>query len=259
MKHDTPHRSGSSGFTLIELLVVIAIIAILAAILFPVFGRARENARRSSCQSNLKQILLGVAQYTQDYDEKYPMAWKDSNPFYCWWQELQPYLKSEQIFSCPSDPSQADNNFPNASPPAGIPDGRYHISYGVNHQIFGNGSWGSTAAISLTKVVQPTTTVLISDTGLVALGSAPWLTTTVKVTPWLLVDPTCTQSNANKPCNDSGTAGPRSASDGNWAGPNPRHLETGNVGFADGHVKAMKTEKWYYGDTPWMDMARGGS
>jgi prepilin-type N-terminal cleavage/methylation domain-containing protein len=61
-----------SAFTLIELLVVIAIIAMLAAILFPVFGRARENARRSSCQSNLKQIGLGIMQYTQDYDERLP-------------------------------------------------------------------------------------------------------------------------------------------------------------------------------------------
>src|SRR5688500_6579567 len=61
-----------NGFTLIELLVVIAIIAILAAILFPVFARARENARRSSCQSNMKQLGLGMMQYTQDYDEKLP-------------------------------------------------------------------------------------------------------------------------------------------------------------------------------------------
>ena len=60
------------GFTLIELLVVIAIISILAAILFPAFARARENARRASCQSNLKQIGLGIFQYTQDYDERLP-------------------------------------------------------------------------------------------------------------------------------------------------------------------------------------------
>src|SRR6476619_5175287 len=69
-------QAKKKAFTLIELLVVIAIIAILAAILFPVFGRARENARRSSCQSNLKQIGLGIAQYTQDNDEAYPGMYK---------------------------------------------------------------------------------------------------------------------------------------------------------------------------------------
>src|SRR5471032_187855 len=67
-------RAKFKGFTLIELLVVIAIIAILAAILFPVFARARENARRASCQSNLKQIGLGFQQYSQDYDERFPIA-----------------------------------------------------------------------------------------------------------------------------------------------------------------------------------------
>ena len=93
-----------SAFTLIELLVVIAIIAILAAILFPVFARARENARRSSCQSNLKQIALGVKQYTQDYDERFPnitVPAPAGSPG--WAYAIQPYLKSEQIFQCPSE------------------------------------------------------------------------------------------------------------------------------------------------------------
>ena len=84
-----------SGFTLIELLVVIAIIAILAAILFPVFARARENARRSSCQSNMKNIALGFKQYLQDYDEKYPA--KDS-----WTTAIFTYTKSDQVLRCPS-------------------------------------------------------------------------------------------------------------------------------------------------------------
>src|SRR5688500_17276072 len=95
------------GFTLIELLVVIAIIAILAAILFPVFARARENARRASCQSNLKQVGLGIMQYTQDYDEKFPQSpWNniasDTRRSH-WGQVIQPYVKSTQLFVCPSN------------------------------------------------------------------------------------------------------------------------------------------------------------
>lgn len=62
------------GFTLIELLVVIAIIAVLAAILFPVFAKARESARRSTCSSNLKQLALATLMYAQDYDEQFPVA-----------------------------------------------------------------------------------------------------------------------------------------------------------------------------------------
>src|SRR3954469_17430376 len=89
------------GFTLIELLVVIAIIAILAAILFPVFARARENARRAACQSNLKQIGLGIAQYTQDYDERLPGV-GGQNTTYSWRSRIDPYIKSTQIFLCPS-------------------------------------------------------------------------------------------------------------------------------------------------------------
>lgn len=97
------HSVARKGFTLIDLLVVIAIISILAAIPFPVFARARENARRSSCQSNLKQIGLGFMQYSQDYDEKFPLARPGAAGTATWDVSLQPYLKSTQILVCPSD------------------------------------------------------------------------------------------------------------------------------------------------------------
>lgn len=102
----TISKKGNSAFTLVELLVVIAIIAILAAILFPVFARARENARRTSCLSNVKQIGLGFLQYTQDYDEAFPLV-SFPTPADTWTTSMQPYLKSRQIFRCPSDSSAA--------------------------------------------------------------------------------------------------------------------------------------------------------
>lgn len=106
------------GFTLIELLVVIAIIAILAAILFPVFARAREQARKAACASNLKQLGLGVAMYVQDYDETFPMSSMGYTvpsttwPYRTnaggaitsayWFVVIEPYVKSSQLFVCPT-------------------------------------------------------------------------------------------------------------------------------------------------------------
>ncbi len=95
------------GFTLIELLVVIAIIAILAAILFPVFAKAREKARQTACLSNTKQLAIGLLMYCQDFDDELPYQFNsDGYPGYTWyryWYETaEPYIKNTQIFSCPS-------------------------------------------------------------------------------------------------------------------------------------------------------------
>lgn len=91
------------GFTLIELLVVIAIIAILAAILFPVFAKAREKARQASCLSNEKQLDLAMLMYVQDYDERFaPECSYPVGGLACWRSEIYPYVKNWQVFACPS-------------------------------------------------------------------------------------------------------------------------------------------------------------
>jgi prepilin-type N-terminal cleavage/methylation domain-containing protein len=106
-KSITSANHGRKGFTLIELLVIIAIIAILSAILFPVFAQVREKARQTTCLSNLKQIGLGITQYTQDYDEVMPPAWQssdghwDDNLYARWSDLIFPYIKSGGVFNCP--------------------------------------------------------------------------------------------------------------------------------------------------------------
>jgi prepilin-type N-terminal cleavage/methylation domain-containing protein/prepilin-type processing-associated H-X9-DG protein len=133
------------GFTLIELLVVIAIIAILAAILFPVFAKAREKARQASCASNLKQIQLAALMYAQDYDEMLhaQCMW---GPFVttqpiCWghsaWPQilLEPYIKNRQIFRCPSNNGQYGAT----------------MDYGYNDQLTGAGNVG----LALAQVGRP--------------------------------------------------------------------------------------------------------
>ncbi|MBM3472712.1 MAG: DUF1559 domain-containing protein [Armatimonadetes bacterium] len=127
-----PFGRRAAGFTLIELLVVIAIIAILAAILFPVFGRAREKARQTSCLSNLKQIGLALRMYLGDYDDtNVRMYFGSGASAYRWQQAVQPYMRNTELYRCLSDKSRVD-------PYSGL-----YMSYGMNSFNFSPGVYPS--------------------------------------------------------------------------------------------------------------------
>jgi len=221
----------TAGFTLIELLIVVTILSIVMATLAPVFVRVRESARRASCQSNLSQIMLAVQQYTQDGDGKYPpLAFiRRSRVEGTWYQIMQSYLKSEQVLLCPDDRFIQNQSL---STP--------HTSYNANAAVsFVNDS------IAQAHVAQPATTVYLADAGVQVGASSPYVTTTSTIRNgcWILGDPT-------NPLVQRAT---------DWCGPILRHLDTSNVAFLDGHVKAMKVESWYFANTPWLDPSRGGS
>jgi prepilin-type N-terminal cleavage/methylation domain-containing protein/prepilin-type processing-associated H-X9-DG protein len=190
------------GFTLIELLVVIAIIAILAAILFPVFAKAREKARQTSCLSNVKQIGLAMMQYAQDFDEVLPPRYTVTaiGNIYVIHQTaatclLQPYVKNTQIFKCPSLNSTA-------------------TAYGYNAYLIGGN-------VSLGQIVSPADILMFVDD--------QWGGVTAYYP---------TQGVANWGANFATPAG----SAANWLvnTPTGRHNDGVNIVFCDGHAKWMR-------------------
>lgn len=206
-------KDPTKGFTLIELLVVIAIIAILAAILFPFFARARENARRSSCQSNLKQMTLGVLQYVQDYDERFPGFGGVSpcvNFPMSWAMATQPYIKSEQVFKCPSD-TRGDI---------------YTCSYGNNWWLIDTNSVDLDFNALTNNYTTAKVTVHMSQV----------------VTPTQLI---MWYEDKYKPGTGNGYASTGCHNIAKMFGPAAevdvaRHLEGSNYSFVDGHVKWFK-------------------
>lgn len=220
----------SKGFTLIELLVVIAIIAILAAILFPVFARAREKARQASCQSNLKQIGTAVLMYVQDYDGTFPGYYENTN--YLWIEKIAPYVKNDQLFVCPSrggwsTPAPTACGSTNHPPEStwrnrgGYSNYAYNAfneSYGEVNGIAGSQFLGlgyaSIAADSLIRL--PAATIMAGD------GVCPRF--------W------------GKPWADNVMANAASYN---------RHNDGNNYVYCDGHVKWLKTVRYC-----WLDITR---
>jgi prepilin-type N-terminal cleavage/methylation domain-containing protein/prepilin-type processing-associated H-X9-DG protein len=203
------------GFTLIELLVVIAIIAILAAILFPVFARAREKARQTSCLSNLKQLGLGLMMYAQDYDERmaaYLPPWTptpDPPGALCdWWNGIYPYVKNYQLYVCPSYVrGQTTWDYNNHLFPL-LP------SYGMNQGLYG---------VALAQIRTPAECVALGDSCHPMAGD------------WRVAWPVGV--GLVQPCSIATTPAQQDAA--------TVHNLGSNVAFADGHAKWLKSNNIY--------------
>jgi len=219
------------AFSLVELLVVVSIIALLAAILFPVFSRVRENGRRAACQSNLKQIGYGLIQYSQDYDEVLIADWygtdinvgpSDTLPpgsplgvSYKWEDAAFPYVKNEQVFNCPSATGDAATPYHYyktlTAPQPASQLGSYIIMHG----------YGANQPDKTPPVSHP----LLND--LVSLSRAA----TPSNTAWVL------DGNGQFFCSVDTTTHTLAADL-----ISPRHLDTVGVLFLDGHVKNIKQD-----------------
>ncbi len=204
------------GFTLIELLVVIAVIALLAAVLFPVFARARENGRRTSCLSNLRQIGTAMKMYEQDFDEHIPAfclfstsgaALNSQGVPISWDVAIHPYLKNGQVLMCPSDTDSVPQNIPGLG-------SRVFRSYAITANV---------QSRTLADIPAPASAVLLLEAQMFFSKQSEWG-----------MDAVISVLNKQTLKPEYPTVSEK---------PSFRHNDTGNYLFEDSHVKSLPGPK----------------
>ncbi len=255
-------RREEAGFTLIELLVVIAIIAILAAILFPVFAQARDSARKAGCQSNIKQITTALLMFADDNKGRIPCAYFNEQPEAFgklpsqWKAVIRPYLKTPQVFLCPTDPDRKSKEVWDQSSFTGTEDFDRPSSYRINNTMVARGPSGwPTVPAKLSRINSLSNFILVCESkptsGSYRSGNA---------LEWNQVA-AYTQTPEQPPAQISHLMRVVDT----CPVPFDRHAGGANYGFADGHVKHMRWEETWLpsgqtsGDNQWNGLTRPAS